>query len=210
MKNHFRFERSDYFSNQPVIPDIANHRLRVHFAAHDIKGIWLRRWFQRQPGDLSVHALQPFGKPCALKSGVPSHQNPLRPPKICVDHLPDLPGSSSSFPKRLQQLPISHSVHGLPEALVLVGHQLVIGRKFLERRLLEHRVLAHVLHGIALKDKKPSVDPASAGLRLLTEFADPVTIELQASETGGWANGGDCNQASVLFMKNKQSIEVYV
>ncbi len=55
---------------------------------------------------------------------------------------PGFPGGSAGFPEVFELSFVPERVHGLPEAVMLIGRELTIFCKLLDRRTLKARVIA--------------------------------------------------------------------
>src|SRR5579872_5892649 len=111
---------------------------------------------------------------------------------------PDLPGCIPAGPQPFQTDFVAHGVHALPEAVVLVGHELPVARQALQGLALELRIVAlDVVEHSRLEHEEGAVDPRLAGEGLLVEARHPLAIELQAPESCGRAHRGHGGDATV-------------
>ena len=119
-------------------------------------------------------------------------QNPWSSPRE-PSSLPHLPGGLSRTPQGIELGLVPKSVHGLPEAAVLVGHQLAFTGEGFQRFALEHRgVPLDEVEDARLEDEEAGVDPSAVPLRLLLEPADPSVLrEIEGAESPAWLGGTD-------------------
>src|SRR5205085_2121392 len=83
-------------------------------------------------------------------------------------------------------------VHGLPEAIVPVHHELAVSRRALERLALEDEPALRAQVAVderSLEDEEAAGDRAGARLRLLGEPADARAAALEPPEAAGPAEG---------------------
>ena len=79
------------------------------------------------------------------------------------------------FPQGLKLRLLTHCVHALPEALVLVAHELTFRSQAAQRLLLENAGISRqVVEDFRLQDHVSSIDWGAVQLRLLTERMDGV------------------------------------
>src|SRR6185437_16310834 len=124
---------------------------------------------------------------------------------------PDFPRGVAALPERFQPHFVAHGVHALPEAVVLIGHQLAIARQLLQRLALELRRIAFdVVEDSRLEYEERAVDPGLSGQRLLIEARHAAAIELQSPEARRRAHGGDRREASMVVMEGEQLAQVDV
>src|SRR4030065_623364 len=119
-------------------------------------------------------------------------------PSIIGSPLPQLPRGVAPVPKVLEQPHVPDCVHALSEIIVSVGDELSLAGQTLQRLLLKKgRVSRDIIDDARLEHEKASVDPAVADLRLLDELCDPVTPELERSETRGGPHRGHRRKLAV-------------
>src|SRR5215213_2314440 len=91
--------------------------------------------------------------------------------------LPRLPRRLAGGPEVFEQLAVAERVHALPEARVLVRHQLPVAGQLLHGLFFPlGGVAVDVVEDGRLEDEEGAVDPALAGLRLLAELGDAVAL----------------------------------
>ncbi len=106
---------------------------------------------------------------------------------------------------------LAERVHALPERLVLVRHQLPVGRQSLHRLVLEHGVVTvDVLGDLGLHDEERTVDPAFAGVRLLAELDDAVAVEHEVPVPRRGTDRRQGHELAMTAVKGHERIEVDV
>src|SRR5476651_1263262 len=96
---------------------------------------------------------------------------------------------------------IAQSIHRLPEAAVMEGAELIIFGDYLQRLLLEGRLVAcDVFADLGREDKESTVDPLAVAGRLLLKIKDGVSIHYQRTEASGRLHGGESGEASVALV----------
>src|SRR6185312_2751209 len=104
---------------------------------------------------------------------------------------------------------VTHGIHALPEAVVLVGHELSVTRQALERLALEERgITRDVIEHLWLEDEEGAVDPRLPGERLLIEARDTIAVELQPAETRRGTHGGHGGDAAMTAMELQELCQV--
>src|SRR6185437_15849817 len=125
--------------------------------------------------------------------------------------LPNLPGRIAARPERLEAHLVTHGVHALPEAVVLVGHELAVARQAFQRLALEQRGIAvDVIEDARLENEEGAVDPCLTRERLLVEARHAVAVELQAAEARRRAHGGYRCDAAVAAVELQKVCQVDV
>src|SRR6185437_7056220 len=105
----------------------------------------------------------------------------------------------------------AHGIHALPEAVVLIRHQLAVACQVLQRLTLELRSVAFdVFEDSRLQHEERAVYPGLPGQRLLVEARDAAAIELEAAETRRRSHGRNGRQAAVAVMKRQQLAQIEV
>ena len=132
--------------------------------------------------------------------------------KIHGSVLPHFPGSFALRPYIFQQSLFAHGVHALPEALVLVGHELAILRGALQRRLFQDGIIAvDIVEELRLADHEPDVDEVAVALRFLAKFADAaLVVNIEHAEALTGVIGRDGDKLAVRPMEREQLLEIHV
>ena len=88
-------------------------------------------------GDFGAELLQPQRQPAPLKPVWPVRKTRLpRQNALEAHRLPDLPGRAWRCPQVFEQVLFAQGVHGLPEAVCLIGGELAFARERLQRLAL--------------------------------------------------------------------------
>src|SRR5918992_2352892 len=121
---------------------------------------------------------------------------------------PDLPGGPALGPEVVQEDRVLVGVHAVPEAAVLEGAELAVGRETLERVALQHVVRADVVERAGLKAEEAAVDPALVA-GLLREAAHvAVAVQLGHAELELGLDDGHGRERPVAVVIGEQGGEV--
>src|SRR5262245_56562401 len=115
---------------------------------------------------------------------------------------PNLPGSLSAVPQGLESDFVAYGVHALPEAVMLVRHELPVAGEVFERLALElRRMAADIVKHAGLKDEERAVDPRFPGERLLIETHHALPLDLQPAKACRRSDGGDGRDAPMTAVE---------
>jgi len=113
-------------------------------------------------------------------------------------------------PAILQKHLVSHAVHGLPETLMAICHQLAVFGETLHRFGREGDIVTvDVVEYSRLENHKPPVYPSCVHW-LLRELDHLIAGKSQLPETGWWVNGSDGGELAMGAMKCQESRQVHV
>ena len=102
---------------------------------------------------------------------------------------PGFPGCFTGIPKIVEQLLLSQRIHALPEALVLVGHELAFRRQAGHRAIIPLRVVIFdVVENLRLEDEECAIDPALRRLGVPRKLDDKLALDLEVPEARDWMN----------------------
>src|SRR5450759_3732159 len=95
-------------------------------------------------------------------------------------------------PQFLQQVLVVQGVHRLPETVVHIGGQLMIGRKTLKRRPFpDSRIVLDVVEDAGFEHEEAAVDIATVARGLLAETRHRIVVsEVQGTKTSLWPDSG--------------------
>src|SRR5204863_1481730 len=106
---------------------------------------------------------------------------------------PYLPRGLARRPQVVQQLHLTRCVHGLPEAIVRISHELAVSGQPGERLALQHDIVVDgdvALEYLPLEHHEAAVDGAAARLGFLFEgLDDPAVANAQLTEPARWMHG---------------------
>ena len=117
----------------------------------------------------------------------------------------------SRWPEFFEALLVAQGVHWLPEPMMKVGLDLLLGGEFLDWAALEcSAFVGDFADDRRRKDKEAAVDPAAFALRLLLKGSDLGSFEAEAAEPGSGVNGRDRGQLPVALVEGDRSRDVHI
>lgn len=123
--------------------------------------------------------------------------------------------TAATAPRRTPTAPqvgfVAQRVHGGPEAVVAIGHELAVGGQTLQGFLLPHRgIVVDPIHHLRVEDEEAAIDQAVVPRRLLDEPLDPSGIDLQRAIAPGRRDRGDRRILAVALVEVRQRPRVDV
>src|ERR1700733_11697705 len=101
--------------------------------------------------------------------------------RVCGSSSPNLPGRVAACPVILKPILVAQRVHGLPESIVDIGHELTIVRQALERFAFPKRIVGrNAVDDARIEDKETAVDVCIVARRFLREMRDLAAVKLQS------------------------------
>src|SRR5262249_7098399 len=120
------------------------------------------------------------------------------------------PGHLALLDHVLEHLPVTERVHGPPEALVLAGHQLVVGDEPGER--LEHELLAlaHVVEDLGAEDEVAAIDPDVGPVGRAEPRHPAVAVDVGEVIGERWPDGDEAGDLPAALEVLQHLVEVEV
>ena len=100
---------------------------------------------------------------------------------------------------------VADRIHGMPETVMLKGHQLAITRKIAKRLMFQrHGVqLCQIVKYARLEHEKSAIDPGLLRVNFLSKVDDLAAIEFQTAESSRRLYRGYSGKLSVGTMKTQ-------
>lgn len=179
---------------------------------------WGSRWVESITGYVSTEGVEPEREPGSFKASMASEKDALTLPEFAGNHrgssviFPYAPRGFARSPKIVEHFHIAQRVHALPEAFMMVHHQLAVAGEALHGLAFEDAVVvrSHIIEDALIEDKEAAIDATGACLRFFDKLNDLIATHDHVAKARRRVDAGDCGDAFVAAVERQQFFEVYV
>src|SRR5450830_1416659 len=126
-----------------------------------------------------------------------------------VISVPFLPGGLAAGPQVFKRHLVMQSVHGLPETVVLVGHELAVSGELHQGLLLpDGAVVFEVTQYLGREHKKTGIDEGTVALWHFFEAHDLAVLNIQRTKTTGWIGCSQCGGFTMAAMEGDGGTDI--